>query len=255
MDIERIEKKSSAVAIMAKKLMDNIDSYGLKPYPNIQNKLHYERAKYKGENCISAYNYTGICDIMDDHVNLPLKSEYEETYRSLSLGRYLTIGYGNGMNKYNEKTRMISKQWPINNFEKLISRIKTTFPEITIIQLGTNNSDRVHGADRYIFGESLEIVKYILRGAITHIDIEGGLVHIATHLGTKCIVIFGPTDVNYFGYRQNINIVSPLCSNCSALYTNMYQCAKGLEKPECMCSITPEKVMFYIDEYIRSIID
>lgn len=252
-DVEGIEKKSSTVAIMVKKLMENIDSYGLKPYPNVQNKLHYERVRFKGENCISAYNYTGICDINDDHVNIPLKSEYEEKYQSLNLRNYLTIGYGNGMNKGNEKTRMISKQWPIKHFEKLTEYIKKSYPDIEIIQLGTKNTDKIMGADRYFLGESLETVKYILKNSIVHIDIEGGLVHIATQLGTKCIVLFGPTDVHFFGYRQNINIVSSVCNSCSALYTNIYQCAKGLDESECMYSITPELVKKYVDEYMSSI--
>lgn len=253
-DEEKIGKKSASVASMVKRLKDNVDSYGLNTYPNVQNKLHYERAAFKGENCITAYNYTGICDINDDHVNIPLKSDYETIYRTFGLGRYITINYGNDLYKYgNNKARMISKQWPIKNFDKLAGYIKKSYPDIEIIQLGTKNADTITGADRYILGESLETVKYILKNSILHIDIEGGLVHIATQLGTKCIVLFGPTDVHFFGYRQNVNIVSSVCNNCSALYTNIYKCAKGLDEPECMYSITPELVMKYVDEYMSSI--
>ena len=253
-DEEGIEKKSALVASAIRKLKDSIDSYGLSLYPCVQNKLHYERAAFKGENCITAYNYTGICDIRDDHVNIPLKSEYEARYRTLGLGNYVTVNYGNDLNKNgNNKDRMISKQWPISYFEKLTELIKKAYPNIDIVQLGTKNADGITGVDRYILGESLETVKYILKESIVHIDIEGGLVHIATQLGTKCIVIFGPTDASFFGYKRNFNIVSSACNNCSALYSNIYRCARDLDEPECMYSITPELVMTYVDEYMQSI--
>jgi ADP-heptose:LPS heptosyltransferase len=47
-----------------------------------------------------------------------------------------------------------------------------------------------------------------------HIDDEGGLVHMATALGTKCAVLFGPTPVGIFGYEQNINICADTCKEC-----------------------------------------
>ena len=82
--------------------------------------------------------------------------------------------------------------------------------------------------------------------------IEGGLVHLATNLGTKCVVLFSPTQPNIYAYPNNINIVYATCNGCYGLYENGYACARGLEKPECMYSITPEMVMEKIAEYIDS---
>ena len=72
-------------------------------------------------------------------------------------------------------------------------------------------------------GESLELVKYVLKGSLLHIDCDSGLVHLATQLGTKCVVLFGQTSVWYFGYEQNINIVSKVCNSCYFFGLRPYQ--------------------------------
>ena len=91
---------------------------------------------------------------------------------------------------------------------------------------------------------------HVLKNTLFHLDIEGGLVHIATQLGTKCIVLFGPTVKEYYGYEENINISVGTCHNCWGLYTDVNRCARGMAEPECMYSIQPELVMGYVDEYL-----
>ena len=56
-----------------------------------------------------------------------------------------------------------------------------------------------------------------------------------------------------FSYEQNINIVSEQCKGCYTLYPNTYYCAKGLDEPECMYSISPEFVVAKSVEYLRSL--
>ena len=102
-------------------------------------------------------------------------------------------------------------------------------------------------------GSDFRLAFYLLKNSIVHIDIEGGLVHIATQLGTKCVVLFGPTIKEYYGYEQNINIQAGGCHNCWGLYSDVNRCARSMEEPECMYSITPELVMGYVDEYMYTV--
>ena len=76
--------------------------------------------------------------------------------------------------------------------------------------------------------------------------------HLATQLGTKCAVLYGPTQVTYVGYPQNINIQAGTCHDCYGLYDNLDRCARGLDEPECMYSITPEYVMENIKKYLET---
>ena len=93
-----------------------------------------------------------------------------------------------------------------------------------------------------------ELQNYILRGAAFHLDIEGGLVHLASQLDTKCVVLFGPTPIAYYGYQTNINIQAGECHGCYWLENDYQQCYRRMAKPECMHAITPELVM----ERVRS---
>ena len=76
----------------------------------------------------------------------------------------------------------------------------------------------------------------------------------ATQLGTKCIVLFGPTVREYYGYEQNINIQAGNCHNCWGLYSDVNRCARDLKEPECMYAITPDMVMRHLEEYMDSIL-
>ena len=83
----------------------------------------------------------------------------------------------------------------------------------------------------------------LIKQSLLHVDGESGLVHLAKALHTKCVVIFGPTNVDYFGHQRNENICSEVCSNCWWITHDwLDKCPRGLVEPECMRSVTPERV-------------
>ena len=58
------------------------------------------------------------------------------------------------------------------------------FTKIRNVKTPTRGTPRSAGIDFYVLGESIELTKYILRDSLCHVDCEGGLVHLATQLGT-----------------------------------------------------------------------
>jgi ADP-heptose:LPS heptosyltransferase len=69
-------------------------------------------------------------------------------------------------------------------------------------------------------------------------------VHIAASLGTKSIVLFGPTDAHYYGYPPNLNIYFEGCNNCWLKTGNwITTCMLGDAVPRCMNSIGIEEVL------------
>ena len=206
------------------------------------------RRLYRGDNVYSGFGYHGIFNISDKKVNIPVSDKGENYYQSLCLKKYITVNYGSGECMDGSK---VAKMWPIDRFSQTISLVKQTYPYIKVVQLGNAEADKIIGADIYILGEKLEIVASVLKHAIFHLDIEGGLVHMATQLGTKCVVLFGPTLETYYGYDVNINIHKGKCKGCFGMYSDINRCAKEMEKPECMYSITPEMVMKYIKDYME----
>ncbi len=217
---------------------------------NIPYIVRFLRNIYKGYDCYTGFSCDGIFEIHDNHVDIPFDVNYKSQYKELKLNQYITINYGNGDSR---DISLVAKAWPLYRFSQFVRLFKKEYPAIKVIQLGDKGVDLIEGTDYQIMGKSLELVKYVLKGALLHIDIEGGLVHLASQLGTKCAVLFGPTDVRYYGYRNNINISVGNCHNCCYLYNQGNRCARDMKEPECMYSITPEIVMEHVDDYMKSL--
>lgn len=208
------------------------------------------RRLYQGLNAYSGFNYNGAFNIEDKKASIPLDKEWEPAFLKLGLGRYITVNFGNGDCADGSK---VAKSWSRDCFERLVELFKRKYCDINVVQMGAKNSDQLKGVDRSVLGEDFRLVVHILKNSMLHVDIEGGLVHIATQLCTRCIVLFGPTVKEYYGYEQNINIQAGGCHNCWGLYSDVNKCARGMKEPECMYLITPELVMEQIEEHMKSV--
>lgn len=203
----------------------------------------------RGWNRYFALGHGEVLGLRADMVHVELSTDYESEYRNLRLKKYITLN--RGADKWAKYKTMQTKVWPLKFYEQLITMLKKKYAEYEIVQIGSNDTEEIRGVDRYIKGQSLELIKYILKNSSLHFDCEGGLVHLATALGTKCVVVFGPTPVEYYGYPQNINITAGKCSNCMHLLRDWYvECLKGQQEPECMYGITPIMVYEKIKDYL-----
>ncbi len=206
------------------------------------------RRQYKGLNAYSGFNYNGAFDIADKKVDLPVSQELlEEATRGLPP-KYVTVNVGSGECKDGSK---VAKTWPAERFEKVMEMFKAKYGAVGIVQIGAGDSGKLEAADAFFLGKPMEQAVAVLKKATFHLDIEGGLVHIASQLGTKCFVLFGPTVAEYYGYENNTNIRAGNCHNCWAIYPDVYRCARDMKEPECMYGITPEMVFEEIDIYMK----
>ena len=130
-------------------------------------------------------------------------------------------------------------------FDKVISTLKGEYRDIAVVQVGGQSSLPIPRADvnlinRTSLGETAEL----LRGAMLHLDSEGGLVHLASAVGTRCAVVFGPTPVAYFAYKDNINLPPPVCGDCWwATEDWQTNCPKGMLRPQCLSERTPDSIV------------
>lgn len=163
---------------------------------------------------------------------------------------YITISNGFDVNtvRHSGNTKTATKVYP--HFQDLVYLLKHKFPHVKIVQIGNSSSLPLQGTDLNLVSKtSLPEAAAILKGSLLHIDNEGGLVHLARTLGTQCCVIFGPTDLEYFGYEANINIPPAECGNCWWMEpTWMSRCIRGFSKPQCLSNRTP----VYIAETVAS---
>lgn len=130
------------------------------------------------------------------------------------------------------------------HFGEVVARLKAARPDLLLVQIGTTTAEGLPGVDLDLIGRtSLREAAALLRGAALHLDNEGGLVHLAACLGTRSLVVFGPTQSDYFGYPENVNVDPLRCGGCCWIDELwMDRCPRGLAEPECMHTIPPAEV-------------
>lgn len=137
------------------------------------------------------------------------------------------------------------RQWPVEYYQKLISLIKTKRPDLKIIQIGFDYQDAIKGTDLNLQGKTtVAELLFLLKHSKLLISQEGGCA-IARHFlsGKESCILFGPTNKNFLGFSENLNIAANVCPGCEWVVRNWVdKCIRGRTEPECMYSITPEYV-------------
>lgn len=144
------------------------------------------------------------------------------------------------------------KSWP--HWAELITLLaKFGMP---VVQLGGKKCKPIPGVTRNQAGKLAFVDSLLLLSQSTlHIDSDSGLVHArALYYSNPSIVLFGPTDIRYFGYPQNINLAPPVgtCVNCWWLRSDwMRDCVNGYGTPaRCMSSITAATVAKAVENFL-----
>lgn len=188
----------------------------------------------------------GLLGIGTDYAaSIRLPSDEDAVLARLGLPeRFITLNRGvDAANRSPNNTKM----WPLEYYNRLIEMIKTRFPDLTIVQLGVSvdRSPMMTGMDISLVGKtSLDELKVILKRSQLHIDGEGGMVHLRHALnGGKSVVLFGPTSRSLYGYPENLNLRSDLCSWCEWVHDEWNGvCLKTGKEAACMKALTPEMV-------------
>jgi hypothetical protein len=214
-----------------------------------------KRAGYKNLKRKSLMGYSGAVQFSDDSW-VPFSPAIDglEAFRRFDLipGRYITIhdgydtvnGAGGGRS---------TKQWSLDSWRELILRLRTSFPDYSIVQLGGRNSQRFANVDVDLVGRvGFKEVAWLVKHAACHVDNESGIVRLARELGGRSVVIFGPTDPGFFGFDENTNVLPRRCGNCFwSTREWLKQCPRGLDVPECTHSVTVDDVLTEVGAVVR----
>ncbi|MBR2518645.1 MAG: hypothetical protein IKE46_02485 [Selenomonadaceae bacterium] len=190
----------------------------------------------------------GVLPIYDEQVKINLSSAYKHDFDKLKLGSYITI-YSN---IHRQATRLKSKTWPMKYLVEYVDLLKKNFPALEVVQVGGKNDAAIANVDRKFLSDDLELTKYILANSLLHVGCEGGLIHLATALRTKCLVFFGSSDWHYFAYDANINIASSVCEPCMYIAGD-YGCVLEAKEPPCMLDITPQDAFDATGDWLNSL--
>jgi ADP-heptose:LPS heptosyltransferase/ubiquinone/menaquinone biosynthesis C-methylase UbiE len=144
-----------------------------------------------------------------------------------------------------------TKQWPVAYWQELVRRINSL--GISVVQLGTSCEAPVKGAVNLLGETTLGQAAAIIKGALCNISLEGGLVWLAKAVGKRSVVLFGPTDVNFFGQPENLNLSANLpCAPCWWTIKDWFvKCPRGYARAKCMESISVQMVVEKITPFLE----
>ena len=109
------------------------------------------------------------------------------------------------------------------------------------IRLGVVEEERIEGVTHCLNGQTtLDETALLIKHGLCHIDTEGGLVHLAHAVHGRCVVLFGPTPAEFFGYTQNINLEPSGCKACwFTTKTWLIECPRYTRGPDCISEHSP----------------
>ena len=200
------------------------------------------------KSCYEFLSCEGALPIRDDKVEILLNPNYQSKFNILGLDNYITTYTDIDIKR---KDNPKNKVWPLHCLREYVARMKKRYPSVEIVQVGGAGDIKIENADRHFLSDDLELMKYILANSLLHVGCEGGLVHLATQLGTKCVVLFGAQSVDYYGYTRNINLVSEVCSPCLNISPDWSVCLRGFTETPCMLNHTPQTVCDVTCNYLK----
>lgn len=153
-------------------------------------------------------------------------------------------GYGDLSGKSGNPAYMCTKAWPIEYWTKFVKLIG-----IPCVQVGSGLSCKVvEGTAKNLVNKlTIKESAEVMRKALFHVDIEGGLTALNQHLGKKSVVLFGPCAIENQGRSFNLNLRNTDCEPCYEWGTHKYGLCmlkeKVLCKAHCMTDLQPEYVV------------
>lgn len=210
-------------------------------------------ASYELEKKKKRFNQSDIYELLD----IGEKYEYPITVDNSILNKYglndkkyITIHRGCDKVFFENNVKL----WGESNYEELIALIACKYTSIDIVLVGDEyeRSSKIKSHTIDLLGKTdIEGLEAVMANSILHIDTEGGLVHLRHAVaGGKSVVMFGPTNPDFFGYSENINIRTTECAEPCEWKTKDWaiKCCNENTPNICMKSITPKMVFEKISE-------
>lgn len=151
-----------------------------------------------------------------------------------------------GVGKADRLNHNSTRCWAVENYNQLLKLLKKDYPNYQIVQIGDESCAEIENIDFNLCGQtSFEEMLVILDNAKVHIDGECGMVHLRHFLNAKpSVVLFGPTNENFYGYPENVNVTARPCGAvCDWLHLKWHDfCLFSGAEPLCQQALTPQNV-------------
>lgn len=198
---------------------------------------------------------------LNDGINLHITDNSRKILQQYELNNapFITIQRGIDIKSQSQEN---VKVWPLSHYNELISLLKSQYPNVKIVQLGSSRCTQLENIDINLIGKTtFSECMALLDASALHIDCECGMTHVRHFLSQKpSVVLFGPTSVSTRGHPENINLRANVCNCelCEWLIGGDWQCKcikTGTNFAPCMHAITPQMVIDAIKKHDNGNLD
>ncbi len=241
-DFRSLHNKAPALYSVVEKIQKFNDTFFLNVNRHGMPTLALRQSKFLELNRWAFLSADGALEMSDQRSSIFIDMKSFDVIKKYDLYKIKYIVINRSADPASGGCRQ-TKVWPKEKYEDFIRIIKKRFPEIKIVQIVVNKDPEINGVDCVVRNEKIEDVKVIIKCSSAVISSEGGIAHLATQLSVPTVVVFGPTPVYYYGYKRNVNIVSPFCSDCMEAMPDWYtSCPRGFSTAKCMEAISGDMV-------------
>lgn len=210
------------------------------------NDLLWRQAKAKGWSMYDLMAHTaGFGDSDFEQLRIDLPKERPSPKIPLP-DKYIVVS--NSAEWLPLQSTLWTKSLPHARMKEVLTGLKSS--SIPTVLLGTTNDPGNYAVDYDLRGKTnlLEAAE-IIRNARLVLGPEGGLVNMAKAVGTKSVVFFGSTPVEFFRFKSNVNIEPPVCGACWwSTESYLRQCPLLAEIPPCTDSHDTGKIVRTVEE-------
>ena len=202
---------------------------------------------------LEANRFDLLCYTAGTHVAPPNLPVMPGDHFGLKDKKYITFHDGTSTAQTHHPSP--TRAWPGEKWQQFITAFKQEHPDILVVQLGAKNSPVYAQADICLVNKtSVSDLPGLLSQALAHVDTESGLVHMASGLPVRSVVLYGPTDKAFYAYEKNKNLSAGTCHSCMWLKSDwMFRCP--LNRPaaeQCMAQISVEQVLEAVNSLLHS---
>ena len=201
----------------------------------------------RGQNRISQADVIKSVNVQDIlKINLTHIHEVLSKF-NLQNNQYIVLQNGAGLNSLSKNKSIFTRDWSNENFNVLVEKLKQIYPDYKVVQVGYPSQQNITGTNCNLLGKTnFHELLVIVGCAKLLISSESGVIHFRHFTTSKpSVVLFGPTRPEMFGYPENINIVSSICSGCEWMHPNWRTfCVKSnSEEALCLKDITATHIL------------
>lgn len=153
-------------------------------------------------------------EIIGDMVGVNVKSKQLDIFlseKAETKAKVLLSKYKNPIVMHISSKCSKNQEWDLDNWEKLVDGI----PEYDFIQIGLKNTDPYVKGAVDMRGTSIMEAIAIVKHSKAFVGVDSFVAHAANAVGTRGVVLFGPSNPEVWGHTNNINIYKGLkCAPC-----------------------------------------